>query len=570
MENKTLNCRIGIKTKFLRRIAFAVFIFFLGFLPSVFAADPPSNPEAADQASSAPDDGQSVDLPSEDASASSEEAKAKSNNNITLDFKDADINTVLRVLSLKSKVNIVAGPEVQGTVTIRLENVPWEKALEVVLRTYDYVYERDENIVRVTTREKMAQESVVTQTYILNYTRAQEVQDAVREMLTERGRIRTAERTNTLIVTDIPTNLYRIQEVIKKLDQRTPQAFIDSKIVRTEAGVTENLGIVWNPAAGIAGASRPVTFPFINGVEDNDEEINPFFESFFAQVNTGTTPGQITNSPRSIPSIPAGVAATLGENDSYNFGTLDFTSFSATLEWLKSRSHTKIVSNPRIVVLNNQKAQVQVGSEIPLPQFERNETTGSVEITGFEYRDVGVILNVTPHINSEEEILVELAPEVSSVGDTIDFGDFQMPSFDVTIASSQVLIRSGETIAIGGLMTDNTEMSQVEVPGLSTLPFIGKLFRSKRQVAGEGNAKIETLFFITVTMVDTEGQPVGNRIQDRMAKKVGNPVDPNAAPSSVEAKIAAAASSPEVTANMNSLEPNKTVVATTQTPPVVQ
>lgn len=423
--------------------------------------------------------------------------------NITLDFKEADINTVLRVLSLKSKVNIVAGPEVQGTVTIRLENVNWERALEVVLRTYDYVYERDGNIIRVTTREKMAQEPVVTQTFILNYTKASEVQDAVKDMLTERGRIKTAERTNTLVITDIPTNLYRMKEIVAKLDQITPQAFVDSKIVNTQVGVTENLGISWTPTAGITGSSRPTTFPFYTRADRGTENISPLIERFFPFVNTATTPTNNPNDSRAFPFV--------GNDDitatTFTYGTLDFSDFAATLNWLKSRANTKVISNPRIVVLNNQKAKVQVGEQIPLPQYERNETTGSVEITGFAYRDVGVILNVTPHINSEAEILVDLAPEVSSQGDTIDFGDFQVPSFTVTQATTQVLIKSGETIAIGGLLTDNVATTESRVPFFGDIPVVGKIFRSKRQDSNANN-KAETLFFVTVSMVDTEGQPI--------------------------------------------------------------
>lgn len=437
---------------------------------------------------------------------------------ITLDFKEADINTVLRVLSLKSKVNIVAGPEVQGTVTIRLENVPWEKALETVLRTYDYVYERDGNIIRVTTREKMAQEPVVTQTYILNYTRAAEVQESVTDMLTERGRIRVADRINSLIITDIPTNLYRIQEVIKRLDQRTPQAFIDSKIVKTALGVAEDLGISWTPTTTLSGSKRPTLFPFMQATSNSRgqaERIPDWVRNFLPITSTTTTDQQNSVDVRGFPHADVSISST------YTFGTLDFTSFSAILEALKTYSNTKVVSNPRIVVLNNQKANVKVGEQIPLPTFERNENTGSMEVTGYEYRDVGVILNVTPHINSTEEILVELTPEVSTTGQTIDFGDFQIPSFDITMAITQVLIRSGETIAIGGLLTDATETAKNTVPWLESVPFFGKIFRSKRQTSGSGNEQVETLFFVTVTMVDTEGQPVGERIELRKKRKYG-------------------------------------------------
>lgn len=439
---------------------------------------------------------------------------------ITLDFKDADIKTVLRVMSLKSKVNIVAGPEVQGVITIRLENVPWEKALEVVLRTYGYVYERDGNIIRVTTRENLALEPVTTQTYILNYTKAAEVLIAVKDMLTERGRIQTADRTNTLIISDIPTNLYRMGEVIKKLDQITPQAYIDSKVVKTDVGTAENLGVEWktggsqNDLGSISGSGRPTTFPFQSVPQDDNLDSlsnNPLFKSFanfFPITAAGTTVQQNTNDIRSFPFPANAVASGTGI---FEYGTMDFSNFNVILQMLKTRSNTKVVSNPRIVVLNNQSAKVQVGSDIPLPTFERNESTGSVEITGFTYREVGVVLNVTPHINSQEEILVDLSPEVSSKqSENIDFGDFEAPAFDVTKAETQVLIRSGETIAIGGLMTDAVGISESKVPYLSDIPLVGKLFRSKRQTAGTGNAKVETLFFVTVTMVDSEGQPTGD------------------------------------------------------------
>lgn len=432
---------------------------------------------------------------------------------ITLDFKDADIKTVLRVMSLKSGVNIVAGPEVTGTVTVRLENVSWEKALDVILRTYGYVYERQENIVRVTTRENLALEPLATQVFILNYTKANEVREAVKDMLSERGRIQVAERTNTLIITDIPTNLYRIGEVIKKLDQVTPQAYIDSKVVLTEVGVAENLGIEWktggsNQIVSLSGTSRPTSFPFPN----NEGRLTNHIRQFFPDIITGSNTEPNSENVRGIPQLPAQDTTSEG---AFNFGTLDFSSFSTILQLLVSKSNTKVVSNPRIVVLNNQTATVQVGSDIPLPTFERNETTGSMEITGFSYREVGVVLNVTPHINSEEEILVDLQPEVSSKGDDVSFGDFQAPSFDVTKAVTQVLIRSGETIAIGGLLTDNVAINEARVPYLSDIPLIGKLFRSKRQSAGDSNTKSETLFFVTVTVVDTEGQPTGRAVEEK-------------------------------------------------------
>ena len=429
---------------------------------------------------------------------------------VSLDFKDADIGSVLRVLSMKSNINIVTGPEVKGLVTVRLDNVPWEKALDVILRTYDFVYERDGNVIRVTTRDKMKLEPVETRTFIMNYSKASEIQTAIQDILTERGRIKVSERSNMVVVTDIPTNLYRIAEVIKKIDQRTPQAYIDSKVVNTKAGLAENMGVQWNPVVSLRGSSRPTTFPFPSADNNLPSSVKQFFP-VIGSTATGTpqlTVNQVD--PRAFP-YPSGLTGTSGGTvaPTFNYGTLDFSNFQATLNFLKTYASTKVVSNPRIVVLNNQTAHIQVGQQIPLPTYERNETTGSMLVSGFSYRDTGVVLDVTPHINASDEILVDLKPEISNVGADQNFGGGVIaPRFDTTQAKTQLLIQSGQTIAIGGLLTDNVNGTEDKVPYLGDIPLVGKLFRSKRQTAGTGNEKNETLFFVTVTTVDSQGKPV--------------------------------------------------------------
>ncbi|MDD5226184.1 MAG: secretin and TonB N-terminal domain-containing protein [Candidatus Omnitrophica bacterium] len=454
---------------------------------------------------------------------------------ISLDFKDADIGSVLRVLSMKSNVNIVTGPDVTGLVTVRLDNVPWEKALDVILRTYDYVYERDGNIIRVTTRANMKLEPVETKAFILNYSKAPEIQASIMDMLSERGKVKSSERTNMVVVTDIPTNLYRIGEVIKKLDKQTSQAFIDSKVVRTSAGTAENLGIDWNLKGGLTkGSVRPTTFPFNSsdgGMPSSIEQFFPVLGSSLTDAASATvTPQDAVNSrnPRAFP-YPA-LAET---GNTFSYGTLDFSTLSAVLQMLESYSNAKVVSNPRVVVLNNQTASIQVGDQVPLPTYERNEQTGSMVVSGFSYRDTGVVLKVTPHINSEQEILVDLSPEVSSKTTDQNFGGgIVAPIFNVTQAQTQVLIQSGQTIAIGGLLTDNVTSNENKVPYLADVPLVGKLFRSKRQDPGSSNSKIETLFFVTVTTVDSQGQPVGAKVdgkndqsQDDQARKKTAAVD---------------------------------------------
>ena len=517
------------------RVSFVLFFLTLGFIISFLPFRGFSQESSSTDTSQTPQD-------SSVQTASAHEEKA---GYITMDFKEADIETVLRLLSLKSGMNIVAGPEVKGNVSVRLEDVPWEEALEVVLRTYGYVYERKGNIIRVTTRENLAQEELITETFFLEYIQltkknatnatgqaaggateegGKELLDIITTMLSERGKVKMVTQRNAIVVTDAAANVYKIGQVIKKLDLPTPQAYIDSKVVKTQLDKGENLGIKWNAAnMGVStGAARPITFPF-STAKDTDKEYFPgVLEPFLGRTSTSntttgtTSTGTVTPNtaePRSFPFVDPTVA-----NRTYTFGTLDFTSFSALLSMLESRSNTKVVSNPRIVVLNNQTAKVKVGSEIPIPSFAFNQQTATFQVSDFKYRDIGVVLSVTPHINSAEEILVDLKPEVSSLGSTISFtSSLAAPSFDVTNAETQVLIRSGETIAIGGLRENKTSISEQQVPYLSSIPVLGKVFRSKRQTEGSSNRNTETLFFVTVTLIDTEGQPAGRK-QDKRKK----------------------------------------------------
>ncbi len=450
------------------------------------------------------------------ATRATSDEEDQASNNVTLDFKDADINNVLRILSLKSGVNIVAGPEVQGTVTIRLTNVAWEKALDVVLRTYGYVYEKRGDIIRVTTRERVDQEDLVTETFVLNYITADEGKEAISEILSERGKIKAFNRTNTVIVTDVASNVFRISEVARRLDKSTPQAYIDSRVVRTELGKSENLGIEWNLVGGLgSGAYRPTSFPFaVPGTTGKKQvytlggEIQQFFPPIGSSTSTSGTTVLNTAGANSIDAREFPLPSSVTSNQDFKFGRLDFSSFSSVLNMIKTRKNTKIVSNPRIVVLNNQTAKVQVGQQVGIPKFERNETTGSFEITGYDMKDVGVVLSVTPHINAADEILVDLKPEVSSFDGFTQIGttNLSSPQFTITQATTQVLIKDGETIAIGGLLTDAVTATEAKIPFLGDIPGVGKIFRSKRQSAGSGNNKVETLFFVTVSVVDSEGQ----------------------------------------------------------------
>ena len=206
----------------------------------------------------APTPGPAAGVSAGDATAASGEGL------VSVDFKDADIRQVLRIISLKSGVDIVAGKDVEGLVTIKLTNVPWQGALDIILRTYGFTYERKGRIVRVLTVSSLEQEALATEVFPLNYAKAKEVPDIIKEILSDRGRVKYDDRTNTVIVTDVPSTLFQIKQVVERLDQRTPQVQIETRVVETKLTKSENLGIDWSDSFTLTQTqnSFPSSFPF--------------------------------------------------------------------------------------------------------------------------------------------------------------------------------------------------------------------------------------------------------------------------------------------------------------------
>jgi len=481
-------------------ILFLIFAFLGSYINPLYAQDPPP-PEEESPAGEA-------DETADEAQGGDGEAistKPSQSGNVTMDFKDADINNVLRILSYKGGVNIVAGPEVAGLVTIRLTDVPWDRALDIVLRTYGFAYEREGNIIRVTTIESLKQEELTTEVYSLNFAKAEEVAASIGDMLTDRGKVKYDERTNVVVATDIATNLYKIGQIIEKLDRRTPQVLIEAKIIETKLDDSERLGIDWETKISATGAAKPVTLPFTRLVETDLEQ---GFDKFFAfgssaQPETGGQYAGVTTGAE----FPAGgpenwAVFPFAEADDFTFGTLDFTQFQAVLEFIKERTDTDVLSNPRITTLNNKEASILVGSQMMFPSFSFNEETGDFIISGFgDQKDLGVKLTVTPHINKENDIVVNLKPEIKSFSgiQTLDASrGIVAPIFETREAVTEVMVRDGDTIMLGGLITKETSFKEDKVPLLGDIPFIGDYLFTKKE---EDIDRKELIIFITVHLV---------------------------------------------------------------------
>ena len=383
---------------------------------------------------------------------------------ISMDFKEADIKDVLRIISYKSGMNIVSGEDVKGTVTIHLVDVPWEKALEVILRTYGFGYEKEGNVIRVCDLSKLEKENLQTRVFSLGYAKAQEVSKSLEKMLSERGKIEFDTRTNLLIVTDIPANLSKIEEVIESLDRTTPQVMIESQIVEVSLGDEEKLGINWSAEITAYGAQRPILWPF---TRHTDNKYAP--DDFPATTST----------------------------DEFKYGTLNFNQFQAILQLLSSRTDTNILSSPKITTLNNQEAKITVGTKWPVAQYAYNEEQGKFHISGWEYIEYGILLTVTPTLNQDNYITLKVHPEISDKTGTVTFDTALVPILTTQEAETNVMIKDGETLIIGGLLKDKKVKTKKKVPILGDIPLLKYLFSHN----DEAVEKKDLLIFITPHIV---------------------------------------------------------------------
>ncbi|MDO8536146.1 MAG: secretin N-terminal domain-containing protein [Candidatus Omnitrophota bacterium] len=433
--------------------------------------------------------------------------------NVTVNFKGADIRTVLSYISEVAGVDVIAAPDVKGIIDLKLTDKPWKVALDIIVRNYGFAYERNGDIIRVVTLDKLKQEEAVTQAFALNYGKAKEIVGAVEDMVGDRGNVLYDDRTNMVLVTDIPTNVYKIGQIIQKLDRETDQVLIEARVLETVLDDNERMGIDWNIKIAATGAKRPITFPF-----DNFDPDSKYLQKYYPLDQTGTD--STTTGAGGVSGSTTTAAFPTGANgstafpfvditqdifkNSFTFGTLDFTQFSAVLEMIKKRADTNVVSNPRVATLNNNPAYIIVGQTINMPKYERNSTTGKMEVSGYDAKDLGIKLKVTPHINEKSEIMVDIAPEISDFlrYDTLDASSgIVAPVFSSRQANTKVMIKDQDTIFIGGMIKENIIDVKKPIPFIGDLlgdvPYLGLLV-SKKEKAKQ---KTELIFFITVKLM---------------------------------------------------------------------
>lgn len=378
---------------------------------------------------------------------------------ISLDVRDADLIDVLRLMAHKVDLNIVPDKDVKGSISIRIEDVPWRVALDSILSSQGYTYLIKDDVIKVMVMEE-SEAGLINKVYPLVFADAAEASMYTKSLLTSKGKVEIDKRTNSLIVTDHPTAHQRIEGLLAKIDAKTRQVEITAKIVEVSLTDEEKWGIEWSllntkSSDHYQGAGLP---------KNPMGESEPYFKI-----------GRLINSKYDLDAI---------------------------ISFINSTGRTNILSSPRITVLDNEEAKINVGEELPYLTVEEEAQEGANKQTiTVEYKDVGVILTVKPKINSDKFITLRLEPTVSALKEwrTIPtIGD--VPVIATRSAQTQVLVRDGETIIIGGLMRDDLISSQSKLPLLGDLPLVGRLFKSSADIG----SKTELLIFVSARIIRDE------------------------------------------------------------------
>jgi len=422
---------------------------------------------------------------------------------LTLNFQDIDVRAVLQLLADTSGQNIVVSDTVKGRVTLRLQNVPWDQAMDIVLRTKGLDMRRKDNVILVAPQAEIAdrekaelaaqkdiQELVPLRTEFLqiNYAKAADIAKLLKSggggsLLSERGNVSIDDRTNTLLVQDTAEKIDQIRAMVATLDIPIRQVLIESRIVIVRDDFSRDLGV----RAGFTqiGDSIGDLYALSGSAQATDTMMGSALDNL---AGTGSPyPVQIPfgNFDRYNVNMPAGNPA-----GRIAMSILNFDQFLIDLEISAAQSEGKaeIVSSPKVITSNQREAVIEQGVEIP---YQESASSGA---TTTQFKKAVLSLKVTPQITPDDRIILDLEVNKDSVGELVASatGGF-VPSIDTRSVTTQVLVNDGQTVVLGGIMETERRESEKKVPFLGDVPGLGALFRTR----GKINNRAELLIFVT-------------------------------------------------------------------------
>ncbi len=439
------------------------------------------------------------------------ETKEYDGQRLTLNFQDIETRAVLQLLAETSGKNIVVSDTVQGSVTLRLRNVPWDQALDIVMTTKGLDMRQNGNVIMVAPAEEIAAretadlaaqlaiselEPMYSEFLQVNYAKAADLASLItgegggNAMMSERGSIGVDERTNTLLVQDTAERLQDIRRMVRTLDIPIKQVLIESRIVVVNDDFSRDLGVRFGVTAFKENSTDGITVISGSGI-GTDTMINSAIGNLNDPANGTISPVQLPLlSNRYNVNVPIADAA-----GRFSIAILE-TDYLVDLELsaLEAEGRGEIVSTPRVITANQKEAKIEQGVEIP---YQQSASSGATTI---QFKKAVLSLTVTPQITPDNNIIMDLKVHKDSVGEIVSTGGLggTVPSIDTRSIETQVLVADGQTVVLGGIY--ETERREVirKVPFLGDLPFVGVLFRSTQRV----DNKAELLIFVTPRILE--------------------------------------------------------------------
>jgi type IV pilus secretin PilQ/predicted competence protein len=448
------------------------------------------------------------------------------------EFQGDEISLVLRTLARQASMNVVVSEKVSttaGTVTMRLENKTPKEAIEIIILSKGLIMDELNGTYFVKTQEEKAKEPTKSASFTLSYAQAKDVVPLLQSRLQSGLVPQFDQRTNTVYYRETESGLIQIHDFLESLDRPTQQVMIEARLVEVNANPKQSYGINW--AGVVGGSANPQIFRY--GGSDPAEAPTYVLNSAGEPVATPGKPAQgkfDDNTGRLLGrdfflngQTTGGFLDALGSQ----FAILSVPQMSATLRLLNEDNDAEFIANPRIVTANNQKAEIKITRAQPVPQLTFNEQTAQAVFNGFQDKEFGNTLNVTPIINKDNFVSLNVKPEISNkVGDatfTFSGSVVTSPIIDKRVLESNVLIKSGDTLAIGGLLQDEQTKGSTKVPFLGDIPVVGYLFQEKLN----NRLKRNLLIFVTPTVIK-QGYGTGLERQVAGLSNSGEEVaDPN-------------------------------------------
>jgi len=412
---------------------------------------------------------------------------------LSLNFQDIEVRTVLQIIADFTGFNLVASDTVDGSITLRLKNVPWDQALDIVLKSQGLAKQQIGNVLMVGPADQIANRQKIeleanrqveefsplrTEFIQVRYAKATDLLaliSAESSMLTDRGAASVDVRTNTIIVHDTGSSIEAVRRAIKVLDVPVRQVLIEARIVVASTNVGEALGIRWGGGYGVLQNNGNIL-----SAGNNLDTVTRFHNN----VVPGGTAEPVVLSDLNV--VDLGVASATASTFAIGIDTADYV-LDLELSAMESDGRAEIISQPRVITADGQTAKIQAGTEIP---YEQASASGATTIT---FKEAVLKLEVTPQITPDDRILMDLIISKDAVGEIIN----NIPTINTNQLETQVLVNNGETIVLGGIF-QSEDITQIDkTPFFGDLPVIGRLFRRTTHTED----KSELLIFITPRLV---------------------------------------------------------------------